>query len=131
MTKIMDTPYVHYELKDDLLIATYKKNLKLNLEIVKEIVRSRLELIGNKPTLVLILNQGVTSMDKKARDYLSSPEGVSGIIASAIVLDSAFGSFLGNFFVAVTKPKIPVRIFSSRPEALKWLQKYTITSDNG
>jgi len=124
MTKYLDSQYVHFELREDLLICTYKKGLKLNLEMVKEIVKTRLEFINYNPTLVIIYNAGVVSMDKQARDYLSSAEGVRGCIAAAIVLDSAFSSFLGNFFLSVTKPKIPARIFSQTEEALKWLNKF-------
>jgi len=124
MDKVLDTPFVHYQLNDDLLTATYKKGLKISLDMAKDIVKSRLELTNHRPLLVLVYNQGVVSMEKKARDYLSSNEGVSEIIAAAIVLDSPFGSFLGNFFISVTKPKIPARIFSKREDALKWLQKF-------
>ena len=124
MTKTLDTPYVYIELEDDLMIGTYKKNLKINLDMAKEIVKTRLEFANHKPVVTLIYNQGVISMDKKARDYLSSNEGIQGIIAAAIVLDSPFGSFLGNFFLSVTKPKIPARIFSKKEEALKWLARF-------
>lgn len=124
MTKILDTPYVHYELQEDMLIGTYKKGLKITLEIAKEVVKTRLEFIDYKPKLTLALNQGVISMDKKARDYLSSDEGVRGTIAGAIVLDTPFGSFLGNFYLSVTKPKIPLRIFSKKETAVKWLQQF-------
>jgi hypothetical protein len=124
MRKFLDTLYVHYELEDDLLIGTYKKGLKISLEMAKEIVRVRLEFTGHKPVLALALNQGVVSMDKKARDFLSSDEGVRGVIAGAIVLDTPFGSFLGNFYLSVTKPKIPLRIFSKKEAAVKWLQQF-------
>ena len=124
MKKILDSPYVHFELRDDLLICTYKKGLRLNLDMAKEIVKTRLEFINYKPRLVLVYNQGVVSMDKKARDYLSSREAVGKIIAGAIVLDSPFGSFLGNFYLSVTKPKMPARIFSKTEDALKWLDKF-------
>lgn len=97
MAKVLDTPYVHYELQSNLLIATYKKGLKVSLDMAKEIVNARLELTNHKPLLVIVYNQGVVSMDKKARDYLSSNEGVKGIIAAAIVLDS-LRILLGNFF---------------------------------
>lgn len=124
MKKILDSSYVLFELQDDLLICTYKKGLRLNIDMVKEIVKTRLEFINDKPKLVLVLNQGVVSMDKKARDYLSSKDGLRGCIAGAIVLDSPFGSFLGNFFLAVTKPRMPARIFSNKEAALKWLDKF-------
>lgn len=124
MTKILDTAYVHYELQDDLLIGTYKKGLKINLEMAKTIVKERQEFTGPKPVVAIVYNQGVISMEKKARDYFSSDEGVRGCIAAAFVLDSPFGSFLGNFYLSVTKPKMPIRIFSKKEAALKWLQQF-------
>jgi hypothetical protein len=124
MAKTLDTPYVYYELHDDLLIGTYKKGLKINLEIAKEIVKAWQEFTNHKPVLQLVYNAGVISMDKQARDYLSSDEAVGKIIAGAIVLDSAFGSFLGNFFLSVSKPKMRARIFSKTEDALKWLDKF-------
>ena len=124
MDKIFDTPYVYYELQGDLMIGTYKKDLKINLEVAKEIVRVRQELSNYSPVLALIFNQGVVKMDKKAREYFASMEGVKGIIAAAIVVGSPFTTFLANFFVSVNKPKMPVRVFSDAGDALKWLEKH-------
>jgi len=130
MAKFLDTSYVYFELDDDLLIGSYKKGLKINLEIAKEIVKARLEFIDYKPKLTLVFNLGVISMDKKARDYLSSEEGVRGVIAGAIVLDSPVGSFLGNFYLSVSKPKVPARIFTRKQDAIKWLSKFRKTIPN-
>jgi hypothetical protein len=63
-------------------------------------------------------------MDKKARDFLASKEGTKGIKAAAMMLDSAFSSFLGNFYLSVNKPPMPVRIFTNTKAALNWLQKF-------
>jgi hypothetical protein len=124
MDKFLDTPYVYYELQGDLLIATYKKDLKVNLEIAKEIIRERHEFTNNKPVLLLVYNQGVVRMDKKAREHLSSGDGIKGIIAAAIVVGSPFTSFMANFFVSVNKPKMPARVFSNPDDAFKWLEKF-------
>lgn len=124
MEKVLDTAHVYYELQGDIMIGQYKKDLKINLEIAKEIVKVRQELARNQPVLALIYNQGVVKMDKKAREYLASDEGVRGIIAAAIVVGSPFTSFLANFFVSVNKPKMPVRVFSNATDARTWLQKH-------
>lgn len=129
MTKTLDTAYVHYELQDDVLIGTYKKGLKINLDIAKEIVKTRLEFIDFKPKLTLALNQGVISMTKEARDYLAD-EGIQGVLAGAIVLDSPVGSFIGNFYLLVSKPKVPARIFTKKEDAIKWLSKFRETIPN-
>jgi hypothetical protein len=124
MDKVLDTPYVYYELQGDLLVVTYKKDIKVNPEMAKDIIRERHEFTNNKPVVLLVYNQGVVRMDKKAREYLSSGDGVKGIIAAGIVVGSPFTSFMANFFVSVNKPKMPVRVFSNSEDALTWLQKF-------
>ena len=123
MAKI-DTPYVLYEIRDNILIATYKKGVKIDLDIARKIVSDRRAVMGNKSMPVMVLNQGVISMDKEARDYLSSPDANRGLIAGAIISDSVFTSILSNFFLSVSKPKIPAKLFTSQDQAMKWLQKF-------
>ena len=124
MKKVLDTPYVYYELRGDLLVVTYKKDLKVNPEMAKDIIKERHEFTNNRPVVLLVYNQGVVRMDKKAREFLSSGDGVKGIIAAGIVVGSPFTSFMANFFVSVNKPKMPVRVFSNSEDALTWLQKF-------
>ncbi len=124
MSDLLDTPYVKLEIKDNILYGTYKKGLKINLEIAKSIVSSRLEFTGGKDMLAVIYNQGVISMDKAARDFLASDAGTRGLKAAAMMLDSAFSSFLGNFYLSVNKPPMPVRIFTNTEAAVKWLRRF-------
>ena len=70
------------------------------------------------------LNEGVKSLQKEAREYLASEEGVKGLIAAAYVMDNSFGSFIANFFVSVYKTKIPIKVFTKKEAALKWLEKF-------
>ena len=74
--------------------------------------------------VALVYNLGVISMDKEARDFLSSPAGNAGLRAGAIVLDSPFSIVLSNFFLTVNKPNIPARIFRETAAALAWLQPF-------
>lgn len=124
MYKSLDTPYVFLELEDDILTATYKKNRKLSLDQVKEIIRTRLDFTEGKPHRVIIYNQGVVTMEKSARDYLSTGDGIQGIVATALIMDTAFGLFLASFFVKVGNPKMPVKVFTKKEAALKWLDKF-------
>jgi hypothetical protein len=124
MENVHDTPHVLLEMKDGILFGTYKKGLKMNLEVAKDIVKARLEFTGGKNVPAIIYNQGVVSMDKPARDFLASPDGTKGLKAAAMMLDSAFSSFLGNFYLSVNKPPMPVRIFTNTKAALGWIQKF-------
>lgn len=120
----LDTPFVHLCIKDRILVGTYKKNLRINLEIAKAIVHARLSFAAGKKLPSMIISQGVISIDKPARVYLASDEAIEGLTASAIIVKTTFSSFLGNFFLAVYKTKMPVKIFADIPSAEKWLQQF-------
>jgi hypothetical protein len=122
--KEFNTQFVSYTVKGNLLIATYKKGTRINLPIARKIVQERLSFMGNRPMVALVYNQGVISMDKEARDFFSSPKGNEGLIAGAIIVDCTFTSILGNFFLKVSKPNIPARMFANTEQAIKWLEKF-------
>jgi hypothetical protein len=124
MRKTLDTPYVYLELEDDLLTGYYKKDKKIDLEAAKQIVRDRIAFTGNNPVLALAVNLGVRRMTKEARDYLASKEGVEKLIAGAIIVGSPVGSFIGNWYLSISKPLIPSRAFTKKEAALKWLLQF-------
>ncbi len=121
-----ETDYITFSVKNKILIAAYKQGLHINLTMAKEIVQARIDYTNGTKMPSLILSQGVISMDKPTREYLSSEAATQGLLASAIIVTSPFSSFLGNFFLFVNKPKIPVRIFSSMPIAERWLEQFIV-----
>ena len=120
----LETQFVHYKLTNDILFFTYKSGSKITLAIAKEIVKTRLEYINGTAYPTLIKDHGLVSLDKEARDFLSSPEGSLGVTAAALMVHSVFNTFLGNFFLKVTQPKIPAKIFTDQSKALEWLNTY-------
>jgi hypothetical protein len=124
MTTGLDNTFVSLEIKEGVLICTYREGLKVNLQIAQSIVEYRLAFTKNKSMPIMILNQGVASIDKKARDFFSSAEGIRGLKAAALVLKTPFGSFLANFLISVTKPAMPAKIFSTEEAAMLWLKKF-------
>ena len=120
--KVFENNQIRMEINDGILIATYKAGLKLSIEDAKDIVQERLKLLEGKLLPVLIIDSGVISMEKSARDYLSSDEGTQGIKCAAIIENSFFSKVLINFFLRLTNPKIQVKAFSNKEDALKWLK---------
>lgn len=113
---------IHMVVEDGILIATYKAGLKMTIDDARHIVNERLKLLDGKSLPVLIIDSGVVSMDKSARDFLSSDEGIGGLSAAAIIENSLFSKMLINFFLRLTNPKIQVKAFNNKTEALKWLK---------
>jgi hypothetical protein len=124
MKKILDTPYVSFEIENSILIATYKPNAFITLKEAKEIVTSRLTFIDNIVLPTLVLNQGIIKMNKEARDYLASENGIAGIKCAAILINSNFISITVNFFLRVTKTKLLVKTFTDKKDALTWLSGF-------
>lgn len=125
MNKKLDTPFVSFEIEKDILIASYKPNARITLKDAKEIVASRMAFIEGKPMPTLILNHGIVKMDKKARDFFASPEGIAGVKCAALLLSSGFISLTTNFFLKVTKTKLMVKTFTDKQEAMEWLNIFT------
>ena len=40
----------------------------------------------------------------------------------ALIISSGISSFLTNMFIYINKPKVPVRAFTSREEAINWIK---------
>lgn len=124
MPSVFESALVKYELRGDLLVATYKKGGKFTIASAKEVVRDRLAFTNNRNLCVLIHNAGVVSMDREARAFFSSPDGTKGVKAAAIIMDSVYTSILGNFMIEINRPPMPSRLFRSEEKAIAWLKKF-------
>ena len=120
------TPYVQLLIRDHILIGTYEKGIKINLDIAQQIVHDRISFTRGKKMAAIIIGYGIISMDKAAREFLASEEGIQGLSAIAILIDSTYSNFVGNLFLKMNKTKIPVRIFLDAHKAEKWVQKFIV-----
>ena len=82
---------------------------------------------GNVRRPFLIDMSKVKSMSKEAREYYAGPEPKKNITAVAILTTSLVGKAVANFFLLLTKPSVPTRMFTDFEEARKWLQQYKET----
>jgi hypothetical protein len=112
---------IKMEIIDGIMHATYKKGMKITLPDAENIVNERLKMLDGHVLPSIVFDGGVVSLDKAARDYFSSEEGTQGIKCVAIVQSSMFSKMLVNFFLKITKPRIKVKAFDSKEDAINWL----------
>lgn len=122
-TVLLQNNYVKIELYHSILVATWQ-NISIDTNIAKDAVKSRLEVSSGISYPVLINIKSVIKVTKEARDFLASEEGCRGVTASAIVVNSALTSMIGNFFIRVSKPLVPTRLFTDENAAIKWLSAF-------
>lgn len=111
------------ELEDGILFVLFK-DFYIDINIAEKGLRERLEISDGKKYPLLINIKSMKSITKETRDFLATEKGCEGVIAGALLIDSAIGSMLGNFFIRISRPLVPTKLFTNESAAKKWLAKY-------
>jgi hypothetical protein len=119
----MENENVSFQNINGIVRVEYFNNQIIRIAEAKKIVAQRLEFSKAKKHLLLICVPVKISINKAARDYLASEEGLQNIMASALVVSTKYSFFLSNFFVKLNPPTIPVKIFNKEEKAIVWLQQ--------
>lgn len=73
---------------------------------------------------LLVDCRGIKSMSKEARDHFAVKDRSSAVNAFALVVSSPLSSIIGSFFMGLSNPRIPAKLFHKEEDAIKWLKKY-------
>ena len=124
MAEINKSEYVIMYKRDGYLEGRFIKPTKIDMVIAKSMIEQRKKLTDYQTTAVLIDGRNVKGVTKDARDYLGSEPGFDLIKAAAILSGSPLSAFILNFFIKVNigKSKVPLRLFSDKEKAIKWLK---------
>lgn len=127
MEKKFSTPLANFEISDGIVYSVYLPD-KVNLEQVKEHARIMLEeLKDGAPFLTIAdISQADRSNEKEARDYLSTPELNALSKATAVIADSMLARISANLYLRFAKnaTPAPTKFFSTKEEAITWLQQF-------
>lgn len=117
---------------DDILLSIYRQsNLKMDIDVARSLIESRLDYSLGKPIYTLIDVTNVKSTTKEARDYMNSPDGgLRGILAGAFLSNNVVATLVINLFLKVNPPPIPAKFFTNKEEALKWLKRIKGEKEN-
>ncbi|MDA9563550.1 hypothetical protein N9R81_02615 [Flavobacteriales bacterium] len=126
MHREVSNVYMHQFLTDGIIYSSYKRNMVITLEAAKQCIEDRKVLCNNSALPLLVDARSVCKMTREARNYFGSAAGYEFLSAAAIVSDSILSTFIANFLIQVNlkKTPIPVKIFSSKREAINWLTRY-------
>ena len=119
----IENEFASFYIEDGILYFIYKKNTELDLEAAKRVVEDRKSVQKGVSYPVICDIRGLKNVDKTARDYLAK-EGSSLVKAVALVMDSPAYQFMANFYLKVSKPNVPTKMFSTMNEALGFVDKY-------
>ncbi len=66
----------------------------------------------------------INSITKEARDHFAMRNRKPGVTAIAMLIKSPVSSIIGNFYLTISKPNVPIHLFTSETKAIKWLQQF-------
>lgn len=109
--------------EDNIVHTEYKNSVHITLQDSIRDVEIALELGKDEKVLSLANITNVKSIEQKARQYYSSPEAERAFKAVALIVGSPISKMMGNFFIGLNKPKVPLQLFNTTEDGLAWLKE--------
>ena len=81
-------------------------------------------LTGGRPTPLLVRTTDAGPQDRAARmEFIRRHEVVSAV---ALVVGNPLSRMMATFFINVSRPKAPTRMFEDEAAAVAWLKEYLV-----
>lgn len=120
---LLENNEISLVLEDGIVLAKFKVE-HFDLQTVQKLVEDRKK-VFNGITYPVIANViSVKSSTKAARDFFASETGCEGINAAAVIINSPVGSIIGNFYIRISRPLRPTKLFTDVTQAKKWLAQF-------
>ena len=111
---------------DGILQIRFFKGAKITLEKIEEYYRLSNELLGGKKALVLVDASEEYEVTEEAKAYGQTDEATKNRIAIAYVTSSFTNKIMFNLYLKVYKPRVPLKMFTNKNAALKWLNSFYV-----
>jgi hypothetical protein len=102
----------------------YHEGLLVDLIVAQSIIRGARDVMDEitpRPTLVDI--GGVKGLTREARQYLSNSQETMEITSRvAMIAGNPVSRIIGNFFLGLNRPPVPVKLFGDVASAKGWLE---------
>jgi hypothetical protein len=118
-TIYIDNELAKISILNDIMIGIYKTNT-IDLDVAKKIIKLRIDACNHVAHPLLVDIRGVKSFSKEARDYIAK-DGTALLSATAILINSPLTKVLANFYLKLSNPEVPTRLFTNFDEAYNWL----------
>ena len=108
---------------DGIARTQVKPDSEIVLEDAEENSKAVNGLFGPDLYPLVIDTRKIKSITKEARDFFSMRGRESRVYGLAILVDSPLSKIIGNFFIGLNRPKVPVKLFTKEETAISWCKK--------
>jgi len=104
-----------------IFVVTHAPQSVLDVELARKILDAHARLAAGRRTPVLVDARGVRRADREARVLVAGQEVAVNASRLALLVGGSVSAVIGNFFLRVSRPAYPTRVFSDLDEARAWL----------
>lgn len=112
-----------YTEEDGTVVVRFRPNSLATLDAVRDVVRAHVAAARGGKRLTLIDLSGMTFADLEGRRLAAGPEIAAVTSRMALLARNPVSRILGNFFLRVSRPLYPTRIFTDEASARRWLSE--------
>jgi len=110
--------------EDGIARVIHVPDAEVTLEDAQETMVAYLKVSKNKKRPLLVDTKTMKAFARAARKYFAGKEAAKVASAVALIVGTPVSRVLGNFYLGLSNPHLPTRLFSSEGEALEWLRGY-------
>jgi len=123
MDDYFENEFALFWISENILFFEYKQDVVINLASAQRIVADRIQMQNEKAYPVLCDIRGIADSDKAARDYLAQHGSVL-TKAVSILAHQTVSIVMISFYLKVSKPQVPTKVFRDKPAALEFLKAF-------
>lgn len=112
--------YLTWMGKDGIARTVVKKDTEIVLADAQENSKAINQLIGPEKFTLIVDAREIKSISREAREFFSLRGRESRVVGFAFIIGSPLSSFIGNFFIHLNKPRVPVKLFTDQEKAKMW-----------
>jgi len=98
---------------------------------ITRVIDQHVALADGRKTPVLVDARRARRMSREARELASGPRVAAVTSVLAVLIGSPVSAMIGNFFLYVSRPHYPTRLFYDEAAARMWLLQPDATRDAG
>lgn len=106
---------------DNIIYIDILPNAELVLQDSNDIYDAVMKLAQGNLYPLMIDASSIVSMDRDARKRFSKETTVTAV---GLLVETPLSKIIGNFFIGLNKTSIPFKLFTSKTDALEWLEAY-------
>lgn len=110
--------------EDGIVRIIWVPGAEVTLADAEESMAAYWKINQGKRRPMVVDSSRMKSLAREARYYYAGEEAAKAACAVGLLVGTPVSRVLGNFYIGLSNPHLPTRLFSSEDEALEWLKGY-------